>query len=819
MGSSRTWMAWSAASALAALVQRVEAQQTVTFANVTLVDIDPGCEAAVDGFPALARPVEPSGIVFFLALLLAYTLWSLAFVVERILLPAVQVGIAETVRLPEGLAGPALLALGGCSVPLFFMNLFSLTQDPPTATGLGVTLGSAAFNLLLVLPVCAGVGRWDLPAQLFWWPLVRDLSFYATGLVLTGLFWYFWADRWDADVEERAEHCWSGQESSCCYQRIGGTVPELNPVQYGVLNWWEGFTLWLLFALYALVMRFRHRVKWAVNWVFKFILCCDWGLADKEMIRKEAISQERDRHADREAKLTKEMRRSKIRKRLKYVVTAKKGDDEDTVKQASLLQILASTTLGVSPAVYRSSAILVLRYSGGASGAFETLSGTDASEDGSLSVEKLKDFVILHQNEILGDDIESLSKTEVDELCQKVASDTAGEIRSGTSSLSMGDFKKWYTKAEAKLVREMNNAFDLLDEGSTGEVSVAKIEPVLQLLGCQPSKQVVRKTRDKLEIYNGGKISRSEFDEWYRACMAWSTKVKGTAFASLRRIDDASTPYEKTSSGRRSIRRNPRASRRGIEKPTSNLFDLWGREFGTAELPGVYVWDIEEDAGYLEKFWHVLGFPLRLSVVLLTVFWTGPAEELDVYASLWWVMMAFALIAAFSFIILFASESIGLTLGIPNSALGVTVLAFGVNMPHFFSSVLRALKISNEADSAAKAYNIVRSLEHSIKGNLFDLLVGLPFAWMISCAAKGRPVRIGASNVGPSFMMLALMTVLLLVLWTSARWKLLKLVSAVMLCLYILFLLQDLLLADWIRPVPNFIYCSDCRSEMICASV
>lgn len=83
------------------------------------------------------------------------------------------------------------MAAGG-SAPEFFtslMGVFVAKSD----VGFGTIVGSAVFNVLFVIGLCAACS--SVPLKLTWWPLFRDCSYYSLGLIVLSIF------VWDEKVE------------------------------------------------------------------------------------------------------------------------------------------------------------------------------------------------------------------------------------------------------------------------------------------------------------------------------------------------------------------------------------------------------------------------------------------------------------------------------------------------------------------------------------------------------------------------------------------------------------------------------------------
>ena len=77
-----------------------------------------------------------------------------------------------------------LTTKSGGSAPELFTSLIGTFQE--SDIGFAAIVGSAVFNVLFVIGVCAFVA--PKPLELTWWPLYRDCSYYATGLVVLAIF-------------------------------------------------------------------------------------------------------------------------------------------------------------------------------------------------------------------------------------------------------------------------------------------------------------------------------------------------------------------------------------------------------------------------------------------------------------------------------------------------------------------------------------------------------------------------------------------------------------------------------------------------------
>merc|ERR1712050_301154 len=75
-------------------------------------------------------------------------------------------------------AGATFMAAGG-SMPELFTSFIATFQE--SEVGFVAIVGSAVFNVLFVIAVCALASTETL--ALTWWPLARDCSFYVVALL------------------------------------------------------------------------------------------------------------------------------------------------------------------------------------------------------------------------------------------------------------------------------------------------------------------------------------------------------------------------------------------------------------------------------------------------------------------------------------------------------------------------------------------------------------------------------------------------------------------------------------------------------------
>uniref|UniRef100_A0A665XFN4 Solute carrier family 24 member 2 n=1 Tax=Echeneis naucrates TaxID=173247 RepID=A0A665XFN4_ECHNA len=112
-----------------------------------------------------------------------YMFIALAIVCDEFFVPALTV-ITEKLTISDDVAGATFMAAGG-SAPELFTSIIGVFISHSNV-GIGTIVGSAVFNILFVIGMCAIFSKEIL--NLTWWPLFRDVSFYILDLIMLILF-------------------------------------------------------------------------------------------------------------------------------------------------------------------------------------------------------------------------------------------------------------------------------------------------------------------------------------------------------------------------------------------------------------------------------------------------------------------------------------------------------------------------------------------------------------------------------------------------------------------------------------------------------
>ncbi len=121
-------------------------------------------------------------------LIILISLYIMSEVVDKYFIKSLD-NIARWLKMPESVAGATLLAFG-TSTPEISTALFSLfLEGANPATGIGTIVGSAIFQILVVIGFAAFVRT----SQLNWKPIARDGFFYAVSIAM--LLWFIRDDK------------------------------------------------------------------------------------------------------------------------------------------------------------------------------------------------------------------------------------------------------------------------------------------------------------------------------------------------------------------------------------------------------------------------------------------------------------------------------------------------------------------------------------------------------------------------------------------------------------------------------------------------
>ncbi|XP_037041812.1 sodium/potassium/calcium exchanger Nckx30C isoform X2 [Bradysia coprophila] len=195
---------------------------TTSSTNIYNISGTNATEVAKDPlFPVdLFSPEERrNGAIVFHIVGVMYMFVALAIVCDEFFVPSLDV-IIEKLGITDDVAGATFMAAGGSAPELFtsVIGVFVSFDD----VGIGTIVGSAVFNILFVIGMCALFSKTLL--SLTWWPLFRDCTFYSISLCT---LIYFFRDN--------------------------------------EIYWWEALVLFMIYVFYAIFMKWNQQVERVVK--------------------------------------------------------------------------------------------------------------------------------------------------------------------------------------------------------------------------------------------------------------------------------------------------------------------------------------------------------------------------------------------------------------------------------------------------------------------------------------------------------------------------------------------------------------------------
>jgi len=146
---------------------------------------------------------------------ICYMFLALSIVCDEFFVPALHV-ISDIMAISDDVAGATFMAAGG-SAPELFTSILGVFVAKSNI-GFGTIVGSAVFNILFVIGMCAIFSKTLL--HLTWWPLLRDSVFYSVALALL-----------------------------------------IRSFHDSTIEWWESLILFAIYLLYVTFMYFNERLE------------------------------------------------------------------------------------------------------------------------------------------------------------------------------------------------------------------------------------------------------------------------------------------------------------------------------------------------------------------------------------------------------------------------------------------------------------------------------------------------------------------------------------------------------------------------------
>lgn len=140
--------------------------------------------------------------------------------------------------------------------------------------------------------------------------------------------------------------------------------------------------------------------------------------------------------------------------------------------------------------------------------------------------------------------------------------------------------------------------------------------------------------------------------------------------------------------------------------------------------------------------------------------------------------ISLAVIAAASYVLVVAAESLAGSLGIPSTIVALTILAGGSSIPELISSAIVAKE--GRGDMA---------ISNAIGSNVFDILVSLGLPVFIFAVAKGSLQNVGGENITSSIWLLFITLISVMAILISQKFKVGKIFGFILVGIYFVYVL------------------------------
>jgi len=344
----------------------------------------------------------------------------------------------------------------------------------------------------------------------------------------------------------------------------------------------------------------------------------------------------------------------------------------------------------------------------------------DENEDGSIDIEELDRFFKKIDYPVSQKDLKS--------IMGQVDVNNNGKIDST-------EFAKWYLSSEYYLKHNLMQTFYKFDCDGSGTIGEEELTQLLFALGAKNvSGDIVQDWIVDMSVESlEGQISYKEFEAWYMQSPYWLTKQKAA--------EESATELVETISN--NLAPQDDLSVRG--------HTCWGLMFPIILVLSVTVPDVKK---VKNQKWCFITF-------IMSCIWIG----------------------LLTFLLLYWTEIIGNTLGIPDFLMGLTLLA-GVAC---FPEMVVATIVAKNGDG-------IMAVESLLGSNFFCFTVGLGLPCLIDVLMNGKPMEVNIEDFAIVLSVLISMISLITALIALSGWKLTKwvgLVSFACFALYISFYVYD----------------------------
>ncbi|XP_077516022.1 sodium/potassium/calcium exchanger Nckx30C-like isoform X3 [Amblyomma americanum] len=659
------------------------------------------------------------GAVILHVMGMVYMFVALAIVCDEFFIPALDV-ITVKLDISEDVAGATFMAAGGSAPELFtsVIGVFISFDD----VGIGTIVGSAVFNILFVISMCAIFSKSVL--QLTWWPLFRDVTFYSVILII---LMHFFKD--------------------------------------SIIYWWEALVLLLCYASYVTFMKFNERLE---------------KMLKKLLNRNKVTRVGSTDHLMPHAVKRKQSAASELRalRRMQSVVLEGPAAAAVEAGQAAPPPALAPEEGPFEPPASDS--------------ALEPDNG--AEDDDSVyqppspppMARRRMSAPILHSGSKFRHGLLQLLIHSIDPLHEHEGEANA-KLDEKASQL--------HTIASLRVLLDATKPGEGGSGGGAPQSSGGGVAnggpPPAPLGGCprggtQDGSSGSAETRltslsNSDALVRVDSVSNLQSDSSITSNL--SEKMAASGGGGVAILHQRPAPIQESIE---SASLPPAGDAIVSALPDSGYNSATAAQaVAPKELPPDTIEETNEPLSvawpdtWRERFNYVVLAPIIFPLWLTMPDVRRPEKVRFVAGSF---LGSIAWIAIFSYLMVWWATVVGRTLGIPTEVMGLTFLAAGTSIPDLITSVLVARK--GFGDMAVSS---------SVGSNIFDVAVGLPLPWLLSCMIYG-PVSVSSSGMACSIFILFMMLLFVIITIALFRWRMNVGLAMVMFFLYFVFIACSLIL-------------------------
>ncbi|XP_030243724.1 sodium/potassium/calcium exchanger 4 [Drosophila navojoa] len=175
-----------------------------------------------------------------------------------------------------------------------------------------------------------------------------------------------------------------------------------------------------------------------------------------------------------------------------------------------------------------------------------------------------------------------------------------------------------------------------------------------------------------------------------------------------------------------------------------------------------------------EKAYHKVWFAIKYPAILLLAVTTPSARSIYVFC----LLMAIAWISVLSYLVTWSLTIVGHNIGVPDSIMGLTVLAFGTSVPEGVSSFI----------VVRKGYGSM-AMCNAIGSNTFDIFICMGLPWLIAVAIEKKDIHVNSDGLAINVGVLILTGAIAYFSLLGTKFVLGKIVGWICLVSYVAFLI------------------------------